>query len=74
MDKELTGGQKAVGLNFNPSNNDNVNVVKRKCADMIDMLDAQVFANDLGKDINREAKLAVLRAQMMVVKSITFEE
>jgi len=36
--KQQTFGQELVGLNFNPSNLDNVSIVKQHMADVIDML------------------------------------
>lgn len=35
---ELTFGQKAVGLTFNPANDDKVAIAKQKCADVIDQM------------------------------------
>ena len=34
--REMTFGEKAVGLTFNPSNDPTVEAIKRKCADLID--------------------------------------
>lgn len=36
--RELTFGEKAVGITFNPSNFPEVESIKRKCADLIDEL------------------------------------
>ena len=37
--RELTFGEKAVGLSFNPSGDERVNRAKTICAELIDMLD-----------------------------------
>lgn len=34
--RQLTFGEKAVGLTFNPSGDPTVEAIKRKCADLID--------------------------------------
>lgn len=39
--RELTFGEKAVGLTFNPGGMPEVNNIKRLCADLIDELDRQ---------------------------------
>lgn len=36
--RELSFGEKAVGLKFNPSNNDSVGQIKQKFANIIDVL------------------------------------
>jgi len=36
---ELTLGEYRVGKNFNPSNNDNVDVIKTKAAELIDLIE-----------------------------------
>jgi hypothetical protein len=36
--RELTFGEKLVGLNFNPSNDDKVSKAKRLCAELADLL------------------------------------
>jgi hypothetical protein len=38
---ELTFGEKAVGITFNPGGSKEVNGIKKKCAEVIDELDAQ---------------------------------
>ena len=36
--RQLTFGEKLVGLNFNPSNDDRVSKAKRLCAELADLL------------------------------------
>lgn len=75
-DKDLTFGQKAVGLTFNPSNNGDVDEVKRLYADVIDGLD--VLRNkDVSPEKKRLASIAITEAQtaqMWAVKAITWKD
>lgn len=72
----LTFGQKAVGLNFNPSGDDAVGKVKQKFADAIDQL------NDLrntttNSEVKRMCSVAITEsqtAQMWAVKAITWRD
>ena len=74
--QELTFGQKAVGLNFNPSGDDAVGQAKQKFADIIDQL------NDLrmstpNPEVRRLCYVAITEsqaAQMWVVKAITWKD
>jgi hypothetical protein len=75
----LTKGQKAVGLNFNPSGDPNVNKAKQLCADLIDM----VHENYTHKGsvpswetnvFRTEAFNKIIAAQMAVVKFITYKD
>lgn len=73
---DLTFGQKAVGLNFNPSGDDAVGQAKQKFADMIDQL------NDLrsiteSSEVKRMCSVAITEcqtAQMWAVKAITWKD
>ena len=79
--KELTYGQKAVGVRFNPSGMDDVDKAKQKFAELIDV------ADDLRKSINalndgkpsegaRLCSVAITEmqtAQMWLVKALTFK-
>jgi hypothetical protein len=73
---DLSFGQKAVGLTFNPSNDDAVYQCKSEFAAVIDRM------NDLRNDTNnpdvaRMASVAITEAQtaqMWAVKAITWKE
>ena len=82
-EKELTFGQKAVGLTFNPSGDDKVGKAKQLCADLIDLLEADhAEKTDNGattsswiRNVFRTAAFnALIAAQMAVVKYITWKE
>ena len=73
--RELTFGEKAVGLTFNPSNNEDVDKVKKLYAQVIDIL------NEIrGEERNERARLcstAITKAQgaqMWAVKAITWKD
>lgn len=73
MDRELTFGEKAVGLTFNPGNNPAVDDCKRAFAGIIDSLDALRNIAGIG-DQARLASVAITEAQtaqMWAVKAIT---
>ena len=73
---ELSFGQKLVGLNFNPSNDDKVGKAKRLCANLADLLREDYVA---GEKTPFETLLydhaigEILNAQMNVVKVLTFK-
>ena len=72
----LTFGEKLVGLNFNPSNDDKVGRAKRLCADLADLvhdsymesepssMSAQLYNHTIGE---------ILNAQMNAVKVLTLK-
>jgi hypothetical protein len=75
MDRELTYGEKAVGLTFNPSGDEKVKKVKELYAQIID------FLNEVrGEERSEKARLlsvAITEAQtsqMWAVKGITWAE
>jgi hypothetical protein len=76
MKNELSFGEKAVGLTFNPSGDENVERCKRAFASIIDNL------NDLresthNSEIKRLTSVAITEAQtaqMWAVKAITWKE
>lgn len=73
--KNLTFGQKAVGLTFNPGGNPEVEAVKRAFADLIDKLDTLRIAAE-GSEKKRMYSLAITDAQagqMWAVKAITWQ-
>lgn len=74
--KELTYGQKAVGIGFNPSGEISVARVKQKYAEIIDELNELKLATQPG-EIARLASIAITEAQtaqMWAVKALTFKE
>lgn len=74
LTKELTFGEKAVGIKFNPSGNEIVDSLKAHYAAIIDILNA-----DRGDKRDERARLASVAiteaqgAQMWAVKAVTFE-
>jgi hypothetical protein len=78
VSRELTFGEKAVGLTFNPGKNEKVESIKRKFADLIDELHSyKVGPNE---EENREADAMLIQAirecqsaQMWAVKAVTWQ-
>jgi hypothetical protein len=76
MQTDLSFGQKAVGLNFNPSGDDKVGQAKQKCAELIDLVQSiQQETNEpyLTNTIKGEALRSIMDAQMWLVKYITWK-
>lgn len=74
QERELTYGEKAVGLNFNPSKNDAVSLIKSQSAALIDTLNNLREANPSG-EVKRQASVAITEvqtAQMWGVKAATW--
>ncbi len=77
MSDELTFGQKAVGVRFNPSENPKVDKVKQQYTDIIDDLDTErneAFAQG-DKEKGRHLAVAITdaeTAQMRAVKGLTW--
>lgn len=85
---ELTFGQKAVGLTFNPSGDPVVNDLKTKAAAFIDACDAvrnntgaqvalQKMSSDAQREVCRMASIAITEAQtaqMWAVKAATWKD
>lgn len=71
---EQTFGQKAVGLSFNPSQDDKVGQIKAKAAELIDLLnDDRDAACDV--EVKRMLSIAITdlqSAQMWAVKAVTW--
>lgn len=71
--RELTFGEKAVGLTFNPSGDATVTKVKQLYAEIIDLLN-----DDRGENRDERARLASVAitdaqgAQMWAVKAVTW--
>jgi hypothetical protein len=80
-ERELTFGEKAVGLNFNPSGDEKVNKAKRLMADALDLLkDSELkkqnteIKSQVGKQMFLEQTLSkIVDAQMSLVKYITWK-
>jgi len=77
--QELTPGGIAVGLNFNPSGNEIVNQIKKNCANVFDLVETSVPADDGTIETARKRKMrdsaleAIITAQMWAVKVITLK-
>lgn len=75
MDGQQTFGQKAVGLSFNPSGENLVDVFKEKFASIIDDLnDLRVGRDD--PEVKRMLSVAITEAQtaqMWAVKAVTWK-
>lgn len=73
-ERELSFGEKAVGLTFNPSNNPEVDACKRGFAAVIDQMNDLRTASE-NPDVKRMASVAITEsqtAQMWAVKAITW--
>lgn len=74
--REMTFGEKLVGLTFNPSNDDKVSKAKRLCADLADLLYQEcqtIESSQLKSILEKQAYGEILNAQMNVVKVLTFK-
>lgn len=73
---EQTYGQKAVGINFNPSNDDAIYICKKRYADLIDeMNDLRINSNS--QEQKRLCSVAITElqtAQMWSVKALTWKD
>lgn len=75
-EQELTFGQIAVGLNFNPSGDDAVGVCKQRFAEAIDQMNDLRNQTD-DNEVKRMCSVAITEiqtAQMWAVKAITFKK
>jgi hypothetical protein len=76
MEQELTFGQKAIGIRFNPSELSEVGKCKQGFADEIDRMDKLRLSSD-SNEARRLASIAITElqtAQMWAVKAITWED
>lgn len=76
MERELTYGEKAVGLTFNPGNNPDVDACKREFAAIIDRMD-ELRVSGVPTEVVRMASIAITEAQtaqMWAVKAITWSK
>lgn len=72
----LTFGQKAVGLNFNPSNESSVDRCKIQFANCIDQMN-ELRSTTHSPEVNRLANIAITEAQaaqMWAVKALTWKD
>lgn len=75
--REMTFGEKLVGLTFNPSGDDKVQRAKELCAELADL----VFEENIVLDLNNSVRHhllhhtygEILNAQMNVVKVLTLQ-
>lgn len=75
--RELTFGEKAVGLTFNPSGREDVDACKRGFAAEIDRLDTLRHLPETSPEKKRLASIAITElqgAQMWAVKAITWSD
>ena len=73
--KELTFGEKAVGITFNPSTLPGVDKVKNECAKIIDTLN-QMREETTNGEVKAQLTLAIRKiqeGQMWGVKAITWQ-
>ena len=73
-ERELTYGEKAVGITFNPSGNEMVGFVKEDYAKVIDILNDRREHSD-NPEVKRLCSVAITEAQtaqMWAVKALTF--
>jgi hypothetical protein len=88
IDRELTFGEKLVGINFNPSGNPKVQRAKELCALLADLIpqeakeelveklvasDTEEKFNNLKNDLLHSTYVKILETQMMVVKILTLD-
>lgn len=76
-ERELTFGEQAVGLSFNPSGDEKVTKLKRLYAEIIDTLsdgNLDNGASDLRGRILGRAINDALGAQMWAVKAVTWKD
>lgn len=75
--KSLSFGERLVGLNFNPSNDDSVSKAKRLCADLADLIDQErsqrEYHSELSEAVYSHAIGEILNAQMNAVKFLTLK-
>lgn len=79
--KELTFGQKLVGLNFNPSNDSDVQRAKVICAELADLVGNHFIEKNRNGESSSDLEIQlynhtigeILNAQMNVVKLLTLK-
>ena len=77
--RAMTPGEYAVGLSFNPSGDEKVNRIKTLCAELFDLVEQSVPADDGTVPTARKRKMRdsaldkIITAQMWSVKVITLK-
>ena len=74
--QELTFGQKAVGVTFNPSGDEIVNKVKQEFADLIDLMNLKRQESESSEQ-KRLCSMAITEmqtSQMWVVRALTWKD
>lgn len=75
VSEELTFGQKAVGITFNPGGNPQVEAYKREYAGLIDTLNIE-RETSTNPEVKRQLSLAITElqtSQMWAVKALTWK-
>ena len=75
-ERPQTFGERAVGLSFNPSNDDLVGSIKLRFAHLIDSMN-ELRAGSASPEVKRLASIAITEmqgAQMWAVKSATWKD
>ena len=75
-EKKMTYGEKAVGLTFNPSNDDEVGKCKKGVADLIDQMN-YLRNTTTSQEQKRLCSVSITElqgAQMWAVKAITWKD
>lgn len=73
---ELTFGQKACGVGFNPGGREDVDLIKRKFAELVDLLNEHRLFDDSSPEARRMLSIAITEAQtaqMWAVKAVTWQ-
>ena len=77
--RQMTAGEIAVGLTFNPSGDERVNKIKTLMAEVFDIVEQSVPADDGTLETARKRKMRdnalgeIITAQMWAVKVITLK-
>lgn len=74
--RQLTFGEKAVGISFNPGNNPKVEAIKRDFANAIDNLQKLRSEAAPSSEVGRMLSVAITEAQtaqMWAVKAVTWQ-
>lgn len=75
MERELTFGEKACGVSFNPGGREDVDKIKRAYAQVVDILNEHRLLSDSSPEIKRMLSIAITEtqtAQMWAVKAVTW--
>jgi len=75
--RELTFGEKLVGLTFNPSGDEKIQRAKELCAELADLIykdyDDKEEVSDFCDYLYKHTLGEILNAQMNIVKLLTFK-